>query len=138
MNKFQTGDIYMGRLNKDDDLYQELSRLAVENQIKTGIINVIGAVSRARIGFYNQEKRKYEYIDFDHEMEIAGCRGNISILDGKPMVHAHITLAEDDGTVYGGHLTEGTIVFASEVFIQELKGDSLIRSFDQDTDLTLW
>jgi predicted DNA-binding protein with PD1-like motif len=138
IKKYKLDEVYMGRLEKDDDLLNELTKIVQENDINTGVIKVIGAVQEAKIGFYNQETNEYEYVKFDKEMEIVSCIGNISILDGKPFIHAHIVLADEDGSCYGGHLAEGTKVFASEFYIQPLKGEKLKRKFDDKTKLTLW
>jgi len=58
-------------------------------------------------------------------MEISSCLGNISLKDGEIFVHAHVTLADKEGRVLGGHLAPGTIIFAAECRITELKGESL-------------
>jgi hypothetical protein len=138
LKEFKADKVYMGRLDKDDDLVNELTKIVQEKNITTGIIKVIGAVQNAKIGFYNQETHEYEYKTFDREMEIVSCLGNISLLDGEPFVHAHIVLADEDGSCYGGHLAEGTTVFASEFYIQPLKGEKLERKYEESTQLTLW
>ncbi|MFW5992067.1 MAG: PPC domain-containing DNA-binding protein [Halanaerobiaceae bacterium] len=138
MNIYQQGRIFMGRLEKDEDLYQQITKIVRENEIETGIVKVIGAVQKANIGYYRQDEKEYIYQQFNQPLEIVSCIGNVSLLEENPMVHAHIALAAKDGTTYGGHLGEGTIVFAAEVYIQEVKGDKLRRKFDSETELTLW
>jgi predicted DNA-binding protein with PD1-like motif len=65
--------------------------------------------------------------------------GNISIKDGKPMVHAHVTLADGEGRAYGGHLAAGTPVFACEFAIHEYTADQVLaRQNDPETGLMLW
>lgn len=138
MNTYQTGRIYNSRLAKDSDLLEEITKIAEENKIETGIVKAIGAVSRARFGFYDQEEREYRYLTFDKELEIVNLIGNISILNDKPMVHAHIALSDNKGSMFGGHLSDGTIVFSCELYIQELHGNKLVRSYDEETGLKLW
>lgn len=138
MNSYEVGRTFLGRLLKGGDLLKELTKIAEENDISTGVIQVIGAVECAKIGYYEQSKEEYVYQDFDQHLEIVNCIGNISIMDGKPMVHAHISLADEKGNSYGGHLAEGTIIFASEAYIQELKGEKLVRTYDESTGLSLW
>ncbi|MDZ7672612.1 MAG: PPC domain-containing DNA-binding protein [Halanaerobiales bacterium] len=138
LKKYDIDQVYMGRLDKDDDLLEKLTEVINENEIDTGVIKVIGAVQNAKIGFYNQDTNQYEYMTFDREMEIVSCIGNISYLEGERFIHAHIVLADEDGSCYGGHLAEGTKVFASEFYIQSLKGDKLTRTHDDKTQLTLW
>ncbi len=64
--------------------------------------------------------------------------GNISMKDGEVMIHAHISLGDEEANLVGGHLANETIVFACEFIIEEYEGEVLQRSFDQKTGLTLW
>jgi predicted DNA-binding protein with PD1-like motif len=131
-------DVFMGRLRHGADLLDELTEVCRQKDIKLGRIEAIGAVRKARIGFYDQEKREYEYITFDQPLEITNLTGNISIKDGSPFVHAHVTLADSSGRAYGGHLAQGTIVFACECMIEMLEGQAFERAFDSETGLSLW
>jgi uncharacterized protein len=129
----------IGRLAKGEDLLAALENCAREHDITLGEVQAIGAVSEARVGYYNQEERKYQYLDLVNPREILSLTGNISLKDGKPMVHAHITLSGQDGHALGGHLAEGTLAFACEFMIQEYKSAaSLVRQMDEPTGLFLW
>jgi predicted DNA-binding protein with PD1-like motif len=129
----------IGRLAKGEDLLAALTNCAREHGITLGEVQAIGAVSQARVGFYNQEGRKYQYLELKNPREILSLTGNISLKDGEPMVHAHITLSGDDGRAVGGHLAEGTLVFACEFAIQEYRSaTALVRQMDEPTGLFLW
>jgi predicted DNA-binding protein with PD1-like motif len=129
----------MGRLAKGDDLLAALEKLAREHHITLGEVTAIGAVSQARIGYYNQEERTYYFLDFDRHLEILALVGNISLKDGQPMVHAHVTLGDSEGRAFGGHLATGTLVFACEFAIQEHVSEiTLARQMDEPTGLLLW
>ena len=129
----------MGRLAKGDDLLGALTNICQELGITLGEVKAIGAVSRARVGYYHQDTRQYEWLELDRHLEILALEGNISLKDGKPFVHAHVILGDGEGRAYGGHLAEGTVVFALEFVIQELKADSsLNRQMDEETGLFLW
>ncbi len=129
----------MGRLAKGDDLLAALTKICQELGITLGEVKAIGAVSQARIGYYHQDTRQYEWLDLAKHLEILALEGNISLKDGKPFVHAHVMLADGEGRAYGGHLAEGTMVFATEFVIQELKAEhSLNRQMDEETGLFLW
>jgi hypothetical protein len=48
-------------------------------------------------------------------------------------------LADGKGATLGGHLAEGTVIFACEAAIQEYQsGEPLVRQLDKDTGLFLW
>ena len=128
----------MGKLSHGTDLLEELTSLCEGDGIRLGRVEALGSVTQACIGYYNQETREYEFIDLDEPLEIANLIGNVSLKEGKPIVHAHITLADQSGHAYGGHLAPGTIVFACEFFIQVFDGFQFTRGHDAQTGLPLW
>ena len=129
----------IGRLAKGEDLLAALENCAREHGITLGEVQAIGAVSQARVGYYNQAERKYYFLDLVRPLEILSLNGNISLKDGKPMVHAHVTLGDEEGRAYGGHLATGTPVFACEFVIQECRSDKVFqRALDEATGLFLW
>ncbi|MCB4791011.1 MAG: DNA-binding protein [Elusimicrobia bacterium] len=130
---------FMGRFNYGDDLLDKLNSFCKEHGIKIGAVQVIGAVQKAKMGYYSQSEKKYTgCVELDKKLEIASCIGNVSLKDEKVFVHAHIVLADYDGKAFGGHLMPGTIVFAAEFFIQEMEGEALKRVPDPSTGLPLW
>ena len=137
-NSLLPGRIIMGRLQHGADLLEELTDICRKEKIQQARIEALGAVQKARIGFYCQEKREYQFREFDRHLEITTLGGNVSLKDGEPFVHAHITLADSEGNALGGHLAAGTVVFACEFTIQELSGVQFRRSYDDITGLHLW
>jgi hypothetical protein len=129
---------WMGRLAYEGDLLGELTAVAEEHGVTLGRVEAIGAVKSARIGYYDQGAQEYRFKRFDMPLEIVSLAGNVSIKDGKPMVHAHVALADEGGEVYGGHLAEGCIVFACEFVLTALNGPTLERTLDEPTGLPLW
>ncbi|MCC3144828.1 DNA-binding protein [Halanaerobium sp. Z-7514] len=134
----QLKNTYFLRLQKGDDLLQNLSQIAKENEIKLGSINALGAVFKVVFSYYDQQQREYISLEKEGDFEILNLNGNISLKDGEPMVHAHIILADQNGNSFGGHLEEGTKVFASEIQIEEFSKPDKNRKYDQATGLTLW
>jgi len=130
--------IFMGSINYGTDLLEELENICVEKGIQLGHIEALGAVQKACIGYYDQKSREYGYNTLENPHEILTLSGNVSIKDEKPMVHAHIVLADGKGRACGGHLAAGTVVFACEFLIYSFKGKVLKRGFDEKTDLSLW
>jgi predicted DNA-binding protein with PD1-like motif len=134
---FRQGRCLVARLDHGTDIIGQITDLAVEKGIKTGFLSVIGALSRAELGYYDQGSQKYGKIQIDGPVELVSCLGNVSLRDGQPFVHAHAALSDRAGRVCGGHLTSGT-VFAAELYMQELLGLNLERVPDSITGLNLW
>ncbi len=140
---FKAETIYMGRLEKGADIILSLERFCVENRIQAGWVNVIGALERGTISYYDQLDKKYHHQPMSGEYEIVSCSGNISLKDGKPFAHLHIVLSDTDYQTYGGHLWPGTVsVFAAEFVLFALSGENpsevLTRCEDVETGLALW
>lgn len=137
-NNVRPGRAVMGRGGFGKDVLEEITEVCRAEGISLGRVEALGAVQKATVGFYNQESRKYEIIEFDRQLEITALVGNVSLKDGQPMVHAHITLSDRQGGAFGGHLVPGTVIFACEFIIHELEGEALVRGFDEPTGLPLW
>ena len=137
-NEVQLQRIFVGKLKYGSDLLEELTSVCEHNDIHIGRVEAIGAVKKARLCFYNQQERKYDFFEIEENLEITALLGNISMRDGKPMVHAHITLSGAQGRAYGGHLAPGTVVFACEFIIDVYQGPRLLRAYDEETGLPLW
>jgi len=135
---YNSGKVFFDRLPHDGDLLVSIKEAFQRNGTKMGFFVAIGAVKHAKIAFYNQDDHKYHEFSVDEPAEILHCTGNVSELDGETFVHAHITLGFKDGTTKGGHLVEGTNIFACELFAIPLDGEQLKRTFDDVTGLKLW
>ena len=138
LNKITPSKSFIGRLSHNADLLQEITDLCVRENITLGRVEGIGAVQKARVGYYDQTSREYQFIDYDQPLEVLKLTGNVSIKDNAPFVHAHITLSDDKGNAFGGHLAPGTIIFAFEIIIQAFEGPELSRGYDEETGLPLW
>lgn len=139
---FKPGAVLMGRFEKGADIINTLESFCTEKQIKAAWVNIIGALDKATISYYDQKQHQYFHRPLYGEYEIVSCSGNISLKDGKPFAHLHIVLSDDDYATYGGHLWPGTVgVFAAEFVMYTLEGESggdLMRCAEVETGLNLW
>ncbi len=128
----------VARLPRDGDLVEEILAVANDHGIDLGQVWAIGAVRRARIAYYDQAARTYRDIELDEPLEIASLIGNISLRDGKAALHAHGVFAGPDGHTRGGHVMPGCVIYACELLLVELSGETLERVHDDSTGLPLW
>ena len=138
LSEFGTGRYLIGRLPHGEDLLRSIELICESYGIRMATFALIGAVSSATIGAYDQKQQVYVTIRKQIPLEIVTCSGNISLKEGKPFVHAHITLSDEEGKTLGGHLFSETTVYAGEIHIQELTGEPLNREYDETTGLMLW
>jgi predicted DNA-binding protein with PD1-like motif len=120
------------------DLLAAITRIANEESIKTGLVTVYGMVSRLALGRFDQETRTSQIVELEEGLEIASLSGTISQFKGRSMARLGGIFVRADGSVLGGTLGLGTVVFACEAVITELAGGTLTRDFDMETGLPLW
>jgi len=70
--------VILRRLEPGRDLLDELSRVVREGDVRLGLLSGIGALKRAAVGMFEQERREYHTTTFDEEMELCALAGNVS------------------------------------------------------------
>ena len=135
VNKNEISEVLIIKLEKGEDLLETLNWIVERENIEAGFFTGIGALSKVRIGIFIQGK--YEEITIEDKLEIVSLLGNISLKDGKPFVHAHITVSKKGGEAFGGHLLPGSIISVTcEIFLVRLK-NPIKREFDKELKLYL-
>lgn len=119
--------MHIFRLTKGMDLKKSIIEYCKDNNIKAGIIGAcVGCC-------YEIYFRLAGGKDFYHKIgdhEIVSMTGTISE-DG---VHIHVSFADIEGDVVGGHLSDGCYVGSTaEIAIIEVKEYKLTREFDEST-----
>jgi uncharacterized protein len=132
------GQQFLARLPKGLDLLDAITDEFRSRSVRSGAFNLIGALTKAVIGFYDPNEQKYSFKEFNEDLEIVSCIGNISEKDGEVFAHAHILVADQNFQCFGGHLGPGSIIFASELWGMEIPGHIMRREYDQATGLMLW
>jgi predicted DNA-binding protein with PD1-like motif len=131
--------VVMRRLPPGADLLEELNRLARAEGVELGALAGIGALRKAAVGIFDVAKREYIVNSFDEEMEICALTGNVSLKEGEPFVHAHLSLSSREGHAFGGHVMPGCEIFVAEVTLWEFEGARLERRPQADCGgLALW
>jgi hypothetical protein len=120
------------------DLITSITDFCIESSVRMATFSVIGSVSSVTMGAYDQKQQVYVTSIQEAHLEVVTCMGNVSLMDGEPVVHAHIVLGDLQGKTTGGHLFSETILYAGEIDLQELTGKSMERAHDDTTGLMLW
>ena len=128
------------KFEKDKLLLESLTQYAKDNNIKTAEISFIGAVQNVNVMYFNQSNKEYDKHKFEGGHEVLSGLGNVSILEGEPFVHVHMTVADKNGNAFGGHLDEGTKIWLIEAVIKQptFFGKGIERHFDDELCLSVW
>lgn len=131
-------NVHLVRLPRGGDLLEDLTAFCRDRAINYGVINGIGVTSRTMLGYFDRATKGYREFVFEDDVEITSLTGNVSLKEGRPMVHAHMTIADGDGRAFGGHVLPGCTVFVFEAMVFELVGDGPVRLEDEESGLFLW
>jgi len=121
-----------------DEPLEGLLRFAHEERIDAAGFTAIGAFSDAELGYFDWQKKDYERIRIDEQVEVLSLLGDIAVGPGREgkKVHAHVVLGRRDGTTRGGHLLSARVRPTLEVIATESAG-FLRREHDPVTGLAL-
>ena len=124
-------------LAKGDFINQTFEAFAQTKGVGCAWLNGIGALENPEIGYYSIKDKKYHRKQFTGEFELTSLIGNITMKEGNPFSHTHITFSDTDYQVYGGHLFDAKITAAGEFLIQ-IGTDDITREMDHSIGLRLW
>jgi predicted DNA-binding protein with PD1-like motif len=123
-------------LSAGDEPVASLQRFAHDHGISGAQLTGIGALSRVTLGYFDWDRKEYDRIVLDEQVEVLTLAGNIGRKDGEPALHAHIVVGRKDGSACGGHLLDAAVRPTLEVMVIETPRH-LWRRLDDATGLAL-
>jgi predicted DNA-binding protein with PD1-like motif len=103
-----------------DEIASVLQQFSKEQGLGGSSFTAIGALSYAKLDWFNWETKKYEPARVPHEqVELLSLIGDIALKEGEPQVHAHVVVGRSDGTAHGGHLLEARVRPTCELILTE-------------------
>ena len=124
-------------LAKGDNINKTFESFAEVKGVGCAWLNGIGALENPEIGYYSLEDKAYHRKTFKGEYELTSLIGNITLKEGKPFSHTHITFSDTEFRVFGGHLFNANITAAGE-FIMQFGSDEINREMNAEIGLPLW
>ena len=131
------GDTYLVRLDRGEEILEQVKALAQGENIALASVQALGAVDQFTVGVYDTEKQEYKANEFSGAFEIVSLMGTIDQKDGQFYAHLHMSAGDEQGRVYGGHLNRARISATCEMVVRELPG-RVDREKDSQTGLNLW
>ena len=130
------GKKYILRLDRSEELIEELKKFCQIKKIKVAFFSAIGAASEVELAHYDVDKKRYSNKVFRQKLEIDSLAGNIALLDGKVIVHAHGIFSDQTMQAQAGHINRLIIAATCEIYLEVLKG-KIQRQHDKNTGLNL-
>ena len=115
---------YALRLRPGQDLCMELESFAAARQMQAGLVlTCVGSLTHAALRMADASSTTL----LEGKFEIVSLVGTLS-LDGP---HLHISISDQKGATFGGHLQVGTLVYTTaEIVLGELEGTLFRRRPD--------
>ncbi|MGH1362917.1 MAG: PPC domain-containing DNA-binding protein [Calditrichia bacterium] len=129
-------DGYIIRLHKGVQIAKSMHDFIREHTIAAGTVSAIGAIQDVELGYYHLAEKTYSRKHFPDIVELVSLSGNISWIDGKPFMHAHASISNEQCQLFGGHFFEGRVAVTAEMHLKVFS-ERLQRVFDEETGLNL-
>lgn len=113
----KNGETYIVSINDKAELTGALQDFVEKSNIRTGEVRGIGALNYVKLKFFDPKTKNYDEKEFNEQFELVSAIGNISIVEGKPLIHLHGTMGREDYSALAGHIEKALIRGAGEFYI---------------------
>ena len=131
------GDTIFARLDRGEEILEQLKILALQENIKLASVRGLGAVDEFTVGVFKTDRKQYDANSFTGYFEIVSLTGTITTMDGEYHAHLHMSAGNEKGEVFGGHLNRAMISATCELVIQVVDG-TVERRFDPEIGLNVF
>lgn len=114
------GNKIIVRIDKDEEILEQVKKLALKENIRLAAVQALGATN-----------------SFSGSFEIVSLTGTINTMNGEFYTHLHMSAGNDKGEVFGGHLNRAVVSATCEMVVDVLDG-TVDRQYDPVTGLNLF
>ncbi|MCP3684872.1 MAG: DNA-binding protein [bacterium] len=136
MKSKKTKQGYVIRLESGERVMDSITTFCLTNGIEGGYFWGIGEASEAELMHYCHTTKKYSSKRIVAPLEIASLTGNVSVMDGEWVVHAHGVVADVTMQAFAGHLKEAIVSTSCEIVLVRIE-DTIRRIHDEKLNLNL-
>lgn len=108
---------YILRLERGEEVGNTLKSFCQEHGIKNASVKGIGSIENPTLAHYRVDSKKYSEKQLEGIFEVTSLLGTVAIFEGKPLLHLHTTLGDENMHAFAGHLVKGTVSATLEVII---------------------
>ena len=130
-------DTLIVRMDKGEEILEQLKAVAEKENIRLAEISALGAVNDFTVGVFKTDEKKYYANSFQGSFEIVSLTGTVSTMGGAYYAHLHMSAGNDKGEVFGGHLNRAVISATCEMVVRVIDG-SVDRAFSDEVGLNLF
>ena len=121
-------DKIIARIDKGEEILEQVKNIALKENIKLANINALGAVGEFTVGVFKTGEKKYYANEFKGDFEIVSLTGTINTMNGEFYSHLHMSAGDIEGKVFGGHLNKAIVSATCEMIIYVINGEEIGRA----------
>jgi predicted DNA-binding protein with PD1-like motif len=122
---------------KGDDPVAGIAEFARDEHLTAAHLTGIGAFSDLVVGYFDRDRKGYQRIRIDEQVEVLSLVGDIAVgPEREPQAHIHVVVGKSDGSAHGGHLLEAHVWPTLEIVLTESPTE-LRKRIDPETGLAL-
>ena len=126
------GNVIILKLDFNEDIHESIRAVCEKENVKNGFVTSgVGAGTDMEVGYL--KGKEYVRMLYEKRMEIVSISGSIS--QEEPRFHIHVSLADEEHKVHGGHLFSGKANPMMEIFITKLADIKLGRKLKETSGL---
>ena len=116
------GDTVIARLDRGEEVHEQLRLIARKEDIKLAQVSGLGAVDDVTLGVFIASEKQYHADRFTGDMEIVSLTGTVNTMNGEYYAHLHMGVSDVGGNMFGGHLTRAVVSITCELVIRVIDG----------------
>ena len=111
-------NIVMLSLNKYEEIIDSITTISKKLKLKSGIvINISGELNRIKLFHYNSNENDKKIMEIDGKLTITSASGYIAIFGKEVEPTILMNVADENGNVVGGYVSEAIVENSVEIFI---------------------
>lgn len=115
-------NVIVTRMDRGEEILVTLEKIANKENIKLAHISALGAVNEITVGVFDTDEKEYHANEFCGDFEIVSLTGTITTKKGTYYAHLHLSVGDQKGNVFGGHLNRAVVSATCEMVIQVIDG----------------
>lgn len=131
------GNTIIARMDKGEEILEQVKEIAQKEEIRLASVQALGAVDQFTVGVFKTEEKEYLANEFRGSFEIVSLTGTINTMNDEFYCHLHMSAGNEKGEVFGGHLNRAVISATCEMVIHVIDG-KVDRYHDEEIGLNLF
>lgn len=130
-------NMVFARIDKGEEIVETLKAICEKEDITLAYVNAIGAVGDVTVGVFKTAEKQYYSNSFKGDFEIVSLSGTVTQMNKEHYSHLHMSVGNEKGEVFGGHLNKAVVSATCEMVINIVNG-KVSRRFSDEIGLNLF